>query len=167
MSHVIHVNASCHIYEWVMSYTWMSYATHMNKSCHIHEWVMSHTWLSHVTHMNESCHTHECVMPHIWMSHVTGWSWHEPRTMQTQSWLSTRRRPRSHWCVCVLLCVAVCCTMGFVQSWLCCRVLQRVAACCSELQYVCVQLWLTTVPWSHWRVFVLGRIGVGGGGLCS
>jgi len=43
--------------EWVMSHTWMSHVTHMNESCHTHEWVMSHTWMSHVTHMNESCHT--------------------------------------------------------------------------------------------------------------
>ena len=28
---------------------WMSHVTHMNESCH--------TWMSHVTHMNESCHT--------------------------------------------------------------------------------------------------------------
>ena len=42
----------------------MSHVTHMNESCHAHEWVMSHTWMSHVTHMNESCHTHEWVMSH-------------------------------------------------------------------------------------------------------
>ena len=47
-------------------YIWMSHVTHMNESCHTHEWVMSHTyewvmshmWMSHVTHMNESCHTY-------------------------------------------------------------------------------------------------------------
>jgi len=46
----------------------MSHVTHMNES-HIYEWVMSHTWMSHATHMNESCHTHEWVMPHTWMRH--------------------------------------------------------------------------------------------------
>jgi len=35
----------------------MSHVTHMNESCHTYEWVMSHIWMSHVTHMNESCHT--------------------------------------------------------------------------------------------------------------
>jgi len=28
------VNLSCHQYEWVMSHTWMSHVTHMNESCH-------------------------------------------------------------------------------------------------------------------------------------
>jgi len=49
----------------------MSHVTHMNESCHTYERVMSHIWTSHVTHMNESCHTFERVMSHIWMSHVT------------------------------------------------------------------------------------------------
>jgi len=96
MSHVTHMNDSCHPHEWVISHIWMSHVTHMNESCHpyewfishiwlihkcdmprhieschTHEWVMSHTWMIHVTHMNESCHTHEWVISHIWMSHVT------------------------------------------------------------------------------------------------
>jgi len=57
MSHVTHVDESCHTSEWVMS--------------HIHEWVMWHIWMSHVSRMNESCNTYEWVMSHIWMSHVT------------------------------------------------------------------------------------------------
>jgi len=53
-----------------MVHTCMSHVTHMNTSCHIecrsakqlscptwHEWVTSHIWMSHVTQMNESCHT--------------------------------------------------------------------------------------------------------------
>ena len=68
MSHVTHMNESCHTHEWVMSHIWMSHVTHMNESCHTHEWVMSHTWMSHVTHINESCHTHEWVMSHTWMN---------------------------------------------------------------------------------------------------
>ena len=59
MSHVTHMNVSCHTYEWVMAHIWMSHVTHMNESCHTYEWVMSHIWMSHVTHMNESCHTYE------------------------------------------------------------------------------------------------------------
>jgi len=84
-SHVTHMNESCHIYEWVMSHTWMSHVTyewvmshiwmshvtHMNESCYIYEWVMSHIWMSRVTHMNVLCHTYERVMSHIWTSHVT------------------------------------------------------------------------------------------------
>ena len=71
MSHVTHVNESCHICEWVMSHIWMSLVTHMNQSCHMCEWVMSHIWMSHVTCVNEPCHTYEWVMSHVWMGHVT------------------------------------------------------------------------------------------------
>jgi len=75
------MNESCHTYEWVMSHIWMSHVTHMNESCHewirhvgTHlnicavlselkcEWVMSYIWMSHVTNMNESCH--------VWTKHT-------------------------------------------------------------------------------------------------
>jgi len=85
-------------YEWVTSHIWMSHVTHVNNSCHayIYVWerhtsvtwyvwerhalvtisygvikaftyerVTSHIWISHVTHMNESCHTHESFMSHV------------------------------------------------------------------------------------------------------
>jgi len=71
MSHVTHMNESCHTYEWVMSHIQMSYVTHMNESCHTYRWVMSHIWMSHVTHMNESWHTYRWVISQIQMSHVT------------------------------------------------------------------------------------------------
>jgi len=45
----------------------MSHVTHMNESCHTYEWVMSHVWMSHGTHINVSYFSCE----HIWMSHVT------------------------------------------------------------------------------------------------
>jgi len=35
----------------------VSHVTHVNGSCHTCEWVMSHMWMSHVTHVNTSCHT--------------------------------------------------------------------------------------------------------------
>jgi len=46
---------SCRISQ-VMSYIWMSHVMsdlsshviHMNESCHTYEWVMSHVWISHV-----------------------------------------------------------------------------------------------------------------------
>ena len=52
----------------LMARTWMSHLTHMNESCHTREYVTSHTSMSHVTHMDEShhtCHTYEwvCVTP--------------------------------------------------------------------------------------------------------
>ena len=103
----------------VVSRTWMSHVAHMDESCHTYKWpragmgwlrsvgsikwqvsfeeyrlfhgallqkrpiilsilltkatpyqVMSHVWRSHVTHMNESCRTYEWVVSHILMSHV-------------------------------------------------------------------------------------------------
>ena len=62
MSHVTHIDESCHTHERVMSHIWTSHVTRMNESCHTYEWVKSHVWMSHVTHMNESCHTSEWVM---------------------------------------------------------------------------------------------------------
>jgi len=100
MSHVTHMNESCHTYEWVMSRIWMSHVTHMNESWHTYEWIMPHIWMSHVADVNESSHiwmrdvtygysrfqswcsrllrcviesrhTHEWVMSHAWKCHVT------------------------------------------------------------------------------------------------
>jgi len=39
------------------AYTRMSHVTHMDESCHTCEWVMWHIWMSHFTHTNESYHT--------------------------------------------------------------------------------------------------------------
>jgi len=113
MSHVTHVNESCHTEschtcEWVMSHFWMSHVTHtvwpkqghevewvkahLNESCHTREWVMSHMWMSHVTHLNESCHTYSLTKSrtmrwneskHIWMSHVT----HVNKSCHTFEWV--------------------------------------------------------------------------------
>jgi len=49
-----------------MSHTWMSHIKHMNVSCHTHKWVMSHTGMSHFTHRSESCHVYGWVMSHVW-----------------------------------------------------------------------------------------------------
>jgi len=61
--------------ERVMSHIRMSHVTHMNESCHTPHFytygrVMScflplTIWMSHITHMNESWHTHEWVVSHI------------------------------------------------------------------------------------------------------
>ena len=82
----MHVNESCHTYEWVMSHLWTRHATHMNESCHTYEWVVSHIWMSHVTHMNESCHTYEWVMSHIWMRYGT----YMNDSLQTHEWVMSR-----------------------------------------------------------------------------
>ena len=65
------MNESCHTYEWVVSYIWMSHVTHVNED----NSPQSHTWMSHVARMNESCHTHEWVMSHAWISHATPHTW--------------------------------------------------------------------------------------------
>jgi len=56
---VTNINESCIVTQ----HTWMSHVTHMNESCHTYGWDMSHMWTSHVTH--------ERVVSHAWMSHVT------------------------------------------------------------------------------------------------
>ena len=60
---------SCHIYEWIMSHTWMNHVTRINESCHTYERVMSQTWMRQVTHINESCHTHD------WFTYLWAQSW--------------------------------------------------------------------------------------------
>ena len=86
------MNESCHTYEWVMSHIWMSHVTHMNESCHIYmneschtyEWVSSQKWnmahrdiitpqsaMSHGTHMHDPWRTYARVISHAWMSHIT------------------------------------------------------------------------------------------------
>jgi len=65
MSHVTHVNESCHTQQRVMSHPTMSPVTHMSKteSRAREEWV---TWfMSHVLQKNESCHTQQRVTSHI------------------------------------------------------------------------------------------------------
>ena len=81
MSHVTHMNESCHTYEWDMSHTWMSHVTHMNESRDTYEWIC-------FTCTNESCH-----MSHIRMSSVT---------CHTYNWVT------SHPDVCILVCVFLC-----------------------------------------------------------
>ena len=117
MSHVTHINESCHTYEWVVTDIRMSYATHMDESwvmthTHTHrhrpesklaaEWVMSHLWtscvmsnirMSHVTHVNESCHTYEWVMS----CHTYEWVMSDLwiRRMHTRVWRCVRTTMRS------------------------------------------------------------------------
>jgi len=95
-----HIRESCHVYMshvtcvWATSHIWMSHVTHMNESCHTYEWVMSHTWMSHVTcvratsQLKESCNawlplvSYEWVMSHMNVTHPSGG--HTPITMILQ-----------------------------------------------------------------------------------
>jgi len=97
ISHVTHMNASCHAYEGVihiyecfLSHIRMSHVTHMNASCRTHEascltyeWGMSHVRIRRCTYMNESCHTYEWVISHIWMGHAT----HRNESCHTGGWV--------------------------------------------------------------------------------
>ena len=98
MSHVTHMNESCHPYEWVMSCIGMSHESrHANVVVtDTYEWVMSHIWMSHVTRMNESCHPYEWVMSHIWISHVTcaGHMADAQREIHRRSAFGTHQPPR-------------------------------------------------------------------------
>jgi len=55
-------SGACHLYEWVMSLTWMSHVIHELTSRTEMLMVVSHIWMSQFTYMNESCHLHEWVM---------------------------------------------------------------------------------------------------------
>jgi len=97
MSHVTHMNESCHTYRSSANDRagQVSRVTQMHESCHTYKWVMSHIWMSHVTHMdesfthmNESCHTYGWVMSHIWMSHVTHTA--VLPTTQQDEWIMSR-----------------------------------------------------------------------------
>jgi len=108
VSHVTHMNESCHRRDHAMSHTWKSHGTHMKESCHTrvkeschtrvkeschtYRWVMAHVWMSHVTHIwqshvirvDDSWHNYERVMSHTYekiMSHVFNESW------QTYGWV--------------------------------------------------------------------------------
>jgi len=121
MSHVTHMDESCHTYQWVLSHIWMSHVTPMNESCHTYQWVLSHIGMSHVTHVNESCHTCEWVMSlthaneschtygwvmsHVGLSHVThiNESCHTYGWVMSQIWMShvahMNRLGHTHECV--------------------------------------------------------------------
>jgi len=92
VSHLPHVNESCHTCQWDISQikkkVWLqmwvsrithislshvtqstSHVTHVSESCHTYQWLMSHIRMSHVTHIHASCHA--WVMSHVWHQHVT------------------------------------------------------------------------------------------------
>ena len=69
MSHVTHMNASCHTCECFMSHIRMPHVTHMNVLGLLLT-STSEFSMGHVTDMNASCHWYECVMSQIWIRHV-------------------------------------------------------------------------------------------------
>ena len=100
MSHVTHMNESCHKYEWVMShiynrvvYTWMKHNLR-----HRTTWkgrVMAHTKLSHAPHVNESCRTNE------WCAYTNDRHWCHHRQVHTHA--HTHTRTHTHVCIYIYL----------------------------------------------------------------
>jgi len=75
----------------LVSHVWMSHVTHMNESCHMYEHIMSHMWARHVTRrivssqrMNASRRTCKYVMSLAVMSHATH---------TNESWVTLGRAP--------------------------------------------------------------------------
>jgi len=95
MSHVTHVNESCHTCEWVMSHMWMSDVTHVNESCHTCEWVMSRKGMS-LAQRNEPWLINGWVSSHIWISRVAhvSESWRTNGRVVARKWV--RHTPSSH-----------------------------------------------------------------------
>ena len=80
MNLVIHLNGSCHTYEWVMSRTYDASITSHVWMCHLsYEWDTTHTYECATSYMNETWHTRMIVPPLIWMRHDTHiWMCHLP-----------------------------------------------------------------------------------------
>jgi len=93
---IYYINKLSHIHQWFMSYIWMSHVTYINASFHLYEWVISrpsrsqfkYVWMKHVTYISascqichKSCHIRPWVMSRIWMSlfyihqRVMSWVW--------------------------------------------------------------------------------------------
>jgi len=109
------------IFEWVMSYLWMSSVTCVNESCHICGWVLSRVWMSHVISVDEFCHVCEWVMSYLWMSSVTcvnesrqicGWVmsrvWMSRVTYVNDSFTCRTCDPACCWLAPVLCCSDIC-----------------------------------------------------------
>jgi len=88
-THRSHIWMTRHTFEKkrVVSRTWVSHVTHMNESCHTHMNETHHTYEWHVAHLRESCkwyvtrceckgtrckcQTYDWVMLHIWIRYIT------------------------------------------------------------------------------------------------
>jgi len=162
MSHVTHMNESCHMYEWVMSHIWMNHVhtqewvmihvrmghgLHMDESCYSYEWAVVLTWMRRITNMNESCHTYEWSMSHVWMVHVTRMN--DPR--------HTYQSVMSHMCECVLAYTSECVLSHTEMS----HIVHKIASCHTH-KWVMVHIYMshgthinepcrldsfTSVPW--------------------
>ena len=58
----------------------LSHVTHMNESCHTYRYVTSHIWMHHFTHMHSSRFTIECAPQH---THAN----RQDRTERARGWV--------------------------------------------------------------------------------
>ena len=85
MSHVTHMNESCHTCEWVMSHIWMTLLICMKEPCHINDWAENAQCHVYECAMNEQCHCN--AHSYIWMSSVIVQLWHINVIQMSYKWL--------------------------------------------------------------------------------
>jgi len=103
MSHVSHINESCLIYEWVMSYVWRSHVSCMNESCLTYEYVMSNRdttqcemqCTSTLTHIH-TLHTNSYTYKHSLFHTRTHTHTHAHACIRTHSHAHTHAHARAH-----------------------------------------------------------------------
>jgi len=135
-------------YQWVMLHTCMSHITHMNESCHTYEWVMSHIWMSRFTNMNEPYYKQtQCKCARHGRNVIHSYMWHKKlfigaahTSTVTRAYVRHNRFIRVKWPIhfcgmtalsgSLLQCVAMYCSVLQCVA-VCCSVLQCVAVCCS------------------------------------
>jgi len=124
--------------QWVMSHMWMSHVTHVNESCHTYEWVMSHTWMLHTRariygQRVRACAAFTCV---TWLIHTCDMThsheWHD--SFMCVTWLM---HDMTHSCVwhdsCMSATRGIC--MCDVTHWF---VSQDAFTCVTWLIHMCV-----------------------------
>jgi len=98
MSHVTHIDESCHTYERVTSHIWMSLVTHMKESCHTYtcEWIMS--LLFHTEAFLEALH-HHVIWRHLGPLESSV-IWKKKRREHEKRWIShaTHMNESCHTC---------------------------------------------------------------------
>jgi len=148
---------------WVTSHIQMSHVTHINESCHTYDWVTSHMWMSHVNESSQICEwayiywskaTHPSFTYLTWLIDMT-----HPQWVKSNMWTPIYIGSFTYltWLIDIYIGVRQHIPYSFIHrkcihEWVmsqiqmshnvtktvCCSVLQCVAVCCSVLQCVTV-----------------------------
>jgi len=159
---------SCHTYEWVMSHIWLSHVTHMNESCHIYSChmarkggvgpgqlpVASRAWASHGSAPSDQnragndgrgvcVYVNVCVCVFARLEHAS----HDPALDQNRAGNDGRGvcvcvwecvcesvRVRVGVCECVCFCVCVASAIRW-NSWMICHTCEWVTSHTGESYY--------------------------------